>query len=142
MRARDKAGNVSAYTTAYTWYPSLVQQSATSVTYGGTWSSISSASSSGGSVKYALVAGASASMTFSGRAVAWVTTLRPTSGVARVYIDGLLAATIDTTSATTVYRQVVYSRAWSSYTTHTIKIVVVGTAGRPRVDLDAFELIR
>jgi hypothetical protein len=142
VRARDKAGNVSAYTTAYTWYPSLVQQSATSVTYGGTWSSISSASSSGGSVKYALVAGASASMSFSGRAIAWVTTLRPTSGAARVYVDGVLVATIDTTSTTTTYRQIVFSKAWSGYASHTIKIVVVGTAGRPRVDLDAFELLR
>ena len=43
-------------------------------------------------------------------------------------------------SATTL-RQVVFSKAWSSYASHTIKLVVVGTDGRPRVDLDAFEVI-
>ena len=142
VRARDKAGNVGSWTTAYTWNSSLVQQTSTSVKYTGTWTSGSDAAYSGGTVKFASAAGASASMTFSGRAVAFVTTVRNTGGAVQVWVDGVLASTIDTYAETTTYRQVVFSKAWSSYASHTIKLVVVGTADRPRVDLDAFEVIR
>jgi hypothetical protein len=142
VMARDRAGNVSAWAYASTWSPSLIQQTSASVAYAGSWSTSSSTSNSGGSARSATAAGASATLSFSGRAVAWVTTLRPTDGVAKVYIDGVLAATIDTKGASTTYRQIVFSKAWTSYGAHTIKIVVAGTAGRPRVDVDAFEVLR
>ena len=142
VRARDKAGNVGSWVYASTWNSSLVQQTSAAVTYAGTWTSSSASSNSGGSVKSATVAGASASMTFSGRGIAWVTTLRPTDGVAQVYFDNTLQLTVDTAAASTTYRQIVYSRAWSTYGSHTIKVVVLGTDGRPRVDLDAFEVMR
>jgi hypothetical protein len=142
VRARDKAGNVGAWVYASTWSSSLVQQSTTSVAYAGTWTTSSNIAYSGGSTRSASVAGASATLAFSGRAVAWVTTLRAAAGAAQVYVDGVLAATVDTVGASTTYRQIVFSKAWTSYGSHTIKIVVVGTADRPQVDLDAFEVLR
>jgi hypothetical protein len=39
--------------------------------------------------------------------------------------------------ATTKFRQLVWQYGWSSVGTHTIKIVVLGTSGHPRVDFDA-----
>ena len=71
-----------------------------------------------------------------------MTTLRAGGGEVQVWVDGVLAGTVDTYSESTAYRQVVFSKAWAAYGTHTIKLVVVGTADRPRVDLDAFEIIR
>jgi len=141
VRARDKAGNVGAWTTGYTWYARLRQNSYSSIVYTGSWAGKSYSLYSGGSVKASSVAGSTATLKFSGRAVGFVTTLRSTGGVVEVWVDGALAATIDTYSPTTVYRQVVFSKGWSSYGTHTIKLVVVGTPDRPRVDLDAFEVI-
>jgi hypothetical protein len=35
---------------------------------------------------------------------------------------------------------VAFSRSWSSWGTHTIKLVVVGTVDRPRAHLDAFAI--
>lgn len=142
VRARDKAGNLSAWVYASTWNSSLVQQSSTSVTYAGAWTTSSNGANSGGSAKSASTAGASATLAFSGRAVSWVTTLRDTGGAAKVYVDGVLAATVDTVGASTTYRQIAFSKAWTSYGAHTIKIVVVGTADRPKVDVDAFEVMR
>ncbi|HUG29602.1 MAG TPA: hypothetical protein VMQ65_03690 [Candidatus Limnocylindria bacterium] len=142
VRARDKAGNLGAWVYAPTWYASLTQNSSSSLAYMGTWKKGSSAQYSGGTVKFAKGPGASASMTFKGRAVAWVTTLRAAGGEVQVWVDGVLAGTVDTYAASTTYRQVVFSKAWSGYGTHTIKLVVVGTPDRPRVDLDAFEIIR
>ena len=142
VRARDKAGNLGTRVYSSTWYASLIQNSSTVVTYAGTWSAASNAGHSGGSAKYATAAGASATLTFSGRAFAWVTTLRPIGGEVQVWVDGVLAGTVDTYAETPTYRQVVFSKAWSTYGSHTIKLVVVGTPDRPRGELDAFEIIR
>ena len=138
VRARDKAGNVGSWIGPYPWRAALIQQNNSSIKLSGAWTNESGAAHSGGSVKTASAAGASASLTFHGRAVAWITTLRPDSGEARVYIDGALVATIDTNAGTTTERYVAYSRSWSGWGKHTIKIVVVGGQ---RVDLDAFATV-
>jgi hypothetical protein len=39
-------------------------------------------------------------------------------------------------------RAVVWSRAWARTGTHTIRIAVAATPGHPRVDVDAFEILR
>ena len=142
VRARDNAGNVGAWSPYYTWYPVLTQQSSASLKWTGSWATASNAEHSGGSAKSASAAGASVSYTFNGRAVAWVTTLRPDAGEVQVWIDGSKVATVDTRADETAYRQVVYAKGWTSYGTHTIKLVVVGTADRPVATLDAFELIK
>lgn len=141
VRARDKAGNVSAWTTAYSWYAYLRQNTYSSVAYTGSWATRSAAQASGGSVKASATAGSSATLKFSGRAIGLVTTLGPTHGVVQVWVDGVLNATIDTYADTVSSRRVVFSKGWSTYASHTIKVVVVGTADRPTFDLDAFEVI-
>lgn len=141
VRARDKAGNVSAWTTAYTWYAYLRQNSYSSIAYSGAWGTVAASSASGGSTKGSSSAGVSASLKFSGRAIGLVTTLGPTRGAAQIWVDGVLAATVNTYADTTSYRHVVFSKTWSSYAAHTIKVVVLGTAGHPRFDIDAFEVI-
>jgi len=143
VRARDRAGNVGSWVAGATRSATLLQQTSASVHYGGSWSStISSSSYSGGSVRYSTTAGASASLTTSARGLAFVTTRGPTRGAVKVYVDGVLKATVDLHSTTTQYRYVAYAIGFASLGTHTIKIVVVGTAGRPRVDLDGFEILR
>jgi hypothetical protein len=142
VRARDHAGNVGSWVASSTWRSSLAQQTTAAVTYTGAWSSESVAAFSAGSARYATAAGASVSYSFSGRSVAWVTRLAPTSGAVHVYVDGVLAATVDTTAASTSERALVFSKSWSSYGAHKIKLVVVGTADRPRADIDAFAVIR
>jgi hypothetical protein len=142
VRARDKAGNVGAWTTAYSWGTALRQNNYSSIVYAGSWSTTTVASASGGTFRASSSAGASATLAFSGRAIGLVATLGPTRGAVKVYVDGALIATIDTYADATVYRQVVFNRNWTSYGSHTIKLVVVGTAGRPSFALDAFEIVR
>ncbi len=142
VRARDKAGNIGSWTASSTWHAGLAQQTSGAVTYTGTWSSESVAAFSAGSARYATAASATATYSFSGRSVAWVTRLAPTSGAVQVYVDGVLSATIDTAAAGTSERVVAFSKSWTSYGAHKIKLVVVGTTDRPRADLDAFALIQ
>jgi len=57
-------------------------------------------------------------------------------------VDGVLKGTISTYSTTTRYRQNVFQFSWPTAGTHSVKIVVSGTSGHPRVDLDAFVVLK
>jgi hypothetical protein len=140
-RSRDRAGNVGAWTAGPTVRGSVYQNSSASVVYHGTWALSSSSLYSGGSARYSTAAGATATLTTSARSLAFVTTIASTRGSVRIYIDGAYRTTIGLSGAT-AYRRIVYSTGWATLGTHTIRIVVVGTAGHPRVDLDAFEVVR
>ena len=142
VRAHDAAGNVGGWIAGATSGSVVRQDTSGYLVYAGTWHAATYASFSGGSVRYSGVAGASAKLSFSGRSIAVVSTLAATRGAVKVYLDGVLVATVDTYSPTTAYRRVIWSRTFSSYASHTIKLVVVGTAGRPRFDLDAFLVLK
>jgi hypothetical protein len=142
VRARDRAGNVGGWAVGPTVRAYLPQQTYAGITWKGIWRTVSGPNCSGNSLAYGLGAGASATYSFSGRSIAWVSTLGPDRGAARVYIDGTLVTTVDLRSASVTYRRVAFATSWSTSSTHSIRIVVVGTAGRPRVDVDAFEVIR
>jgi hypothetical protein len=88
--------------------------------------------------RFATAAGATASYTFTGSGVGWVTATGPTRGSAKVYVDGVYTTTVRLYSSTTGLRRIAYAVNWTGQGTHTIKIVVIGTAGHPRVDVDAF----
>ena len=139
VRARDKAGNVGSWSGGLGWHPQLVQESHGDVAYTGAWSPAADGDFSAGRSRFATAAGASVKYTFKGRAIAWVTQLTPDSGAVAVYIDGDLVATVDTNADATTERFVAFSKSWTSYGKHTIKLVAVGGQ---RIDLDAFEVIR
>jgi hypothetical protein len=141
-RARDRAGNVGAWVAGSTIRAYLPQDAYAGLTWKGIWRTATGPQCSGGSLRFGLGAGASVTYAFTGRSIAWVTMLGPDRGAARVYVDGLLAATVDLQSSIVVYRRVAFARSWSAAGAHSLRIVVVGTAGRPRVDVDAFEVIR
>jgi len=139
VRAHDRAGNIGFWTAGITVKGTLLQQTSSAIAYHGTWTSVSSSSYSGGSLRFASAAGASASLTTSARGLAFVTTRGPTRGQARIYVDGILTATIDLHAASYQYRYVAYAASWSALGTHTLRVVVAGTG---RVDLDALEILR
>jgi hypothetical protein len=137
VRAVDRAGNTGAWATGLNQSPRLVQQSSTTVKYGGTWASTSAAAYSGGSARYATRAGAYATFTSTGRSIALVSTRATTRGQVKVYVNGVYQATVSMYGST-AYRQVAWQKTWSTAAKRTIKLVVVGTRGRPRFDLDGF----
>ena len=73
-----------------------------------------------------------------GRRVWWVAPMGVGGGIARVFVDGTLAATVDLSETPTGIhrRQTAFQKSWPAVGHHTIKIVV-GTRV-PRVDVDAF----
>jgi subtilisin family serine protease len=142
LRAQDTAGYWSAWAVSPGVRPTAVQDSSSTVTYSGTWSRYVNGWNSGGSTRYAGTGGKSVSHTFTGRAISLVMPKGPTRGSARIYLDGRLVATISTYSSSFSARRIVWSRAFATSATHTIRVVVAGTAGHPRIDLDAFIVMR
>jgi len=137
LRAHDAAGNVSGWSTiSFKTY--VRQENASGPTYAGSWTSVSSADAWGGQVRRADAFAESVSYTFTGRAVAWVAPVSPAYGKVRVYIDGVLKATLDLGALGTGSRRVMYAADFSGSTRHTIRIANLGTSGRPLVDHDAF----
>ena len=105
---------------------------------GGPWTHSTGAAFMFGSDIHAVKAGAAASITYTGKTFGWVSELGPGRGSAKVYQDGVLKATVSLYAAANTGPQVVWSNWFANSATHTIKIVVVGTAGHPRVDVDGF----
>ena len=138
LRARDAAGNWSDWVEAAPFAPLVVEESRASLVRTGTWSTYRSSAMSGGTTLFARRKGAAAAMRFSGRAVALVAPKGPSRGRAQVWIDGVRVATIGLWSSVTRPRRVMYTRSWANSGSHSIRVVVVGTAGHPRVDIDAF----
>lgn len=142
VRATDKAGNVGPWKAGPTIRPKLLQQSDDAIVFKGETHPASAASSSGGSVRYLAEGGALAKLTTSARSLSFVTTMGPNRGEARIYVDGELVTTVDLGAPGETYRYVAFTKTWSSVGTHTIRVVAVGTPSRPRVDVDAFGVIR
>jgi hypothetical protein len=142
VRARDKAGNVGAWVAGPTLWPSVLQQTSSSLAWSGSWATTSSSLFSGGSARSSSSAGASVSYAFSGRAIAVDVARGPAQGSVAIYVDGVLSATLNTNAATDAYGWVGWSRTFSSYGSHTLKLVVLGTVGHPTITLDALEVLR
>jgi hypothetical protein len=138
VNATDKTGLASSYNYGPSFQPLVTDQTSSSVTWAGTWSTTSSTSCYGGSERYTYNAGASATYSFTGSSVAWVAYKGPTRGSAQVWIDGVLTATVSLYASTTLSKAQVYAFNWPANGAHTIRVVNLATSGHARIDVDAF----
>ena len=142
VAATDRAGNRSALILSPIIRPAAYQDNSRAVIYRGRWGTARSTLFYGGTDHWSSARSATATLRFIGRSVAWVAPTGLTRGSARVYADGRLVATINLRTPSAAYKRLVFARSWGRSATHTIRIVVLGTAGHPRVDLDTFLIIR
>jgi hypothetical protein len=91
---------------------------------------------SGGKWRFSTHAGDTATFTFQGRKVAWVAVRDTNRGNARVTLDGVVTG-VDTNATTFEPRAESYVGS-AGGGTHTLVIKNLGTAGHPRIDVDAF----
>ncbi|MFG2657355.1 N-acetylmuramoyl-L-alanine amidase [Streptomyces sp. NPDC048425] len=138
MKADDYAGNTRTSSASFT--PVILQE--TSATKSGTWTSRSSTSYLGGKSYSSGSKAASLTWTFTGRSASWVASRASSSGQAYVYVDGVKVSTVDLKSSSTLYRQAMWTKSWSSSAKHTVKVVVVGTSGRPTITTDGLVYIK
>jgi subtilisin len=141
-RSRDGQGAWSPWVNSSSFSLAMTQAESKGVSYSGTWSTASISSTLGGKVRHSKQRNARATFSFSGRQVAIVSLTRATRGKAEVYVDGRLQTTVNLRSTTVAKRKVVFTRSWNKSSTHKLEVRVLATSGRPRVDLDAFVVLR
>jgi hypothetical protein len=137
VRAIDQAGNIGSWTYGSTFRLTHYGETNSRLRYSGTWAITRSSVFWGGQAKASSSAGARATISVTGRSVEWVARKGPTRGRAQVYVNGVLKATVDLYASTYLNKRVVWAATWSTSATRTISIRVLGTSGRPRVELDA-----
>jgi hypothetical protein len=124
---------------------SRVQETDRAVDYSAGWlGGDTSAAWSGGSATVSLVPGARASFGFHGTAIRWVGARGPRGGVARVLLDGVLAAEIDLYAPTEQIQAQVFAASGLADAHHTLTIEVTGqknvAAAAAGVVVDAFDV--
>lgn len=82
------------------------------------------------------------SFSFTGRSVALVSPKGTSRGSVKVYVDGAYVSTVDLHRSSAISKVIVFSRSWSTKARHTVRLVVLGTSGHPRVDVDGFIVVR
>jgi hypothetical protein len=142
VRAFDGVGNVSTWSEVSQLTTRVVQDGSRLLARTGTWRRSYRTTWSGGSTWYARTKGASLRYAFTGRGLAVVMPYGPGRGRAQIWVDGSLATTVDMYRSSILSRRIVFSRSWASSGSHVVKVVVLGTSRRPRVDVDAFLVIR
>lgn len=139
IRAKDRSGNIGGFSSFQALNPVVLQEGTSLATYTGAWSTSTNASMSGGKGRFTTSSTRRVSFTFTGKAVGWVTTRTTSSGRAAVYLDGVLATTIDLDATAIGYRRMVYRSSFATAGRHTIEIRPLGDG---RVDIDAFVILR
>jgi Fibronectin type III domain len=139
IRAIDAAGNVGAWAASVTVSPGLVSDR--SARYAGAWRTVRARSRLGGTERVASSPGASATFKVRARAVAWIATVGPGRGVAKVVVDGKVVATIHLGASATTSRRVVWTAVWHSAGFHAVQIRVVSPSHGP-VGVDALAILR
>ncbi len=139
VRATDMSGNVGKWSTSPAYALTFVQDGSSAISHDSAWKTTSESGAAGGTVLAASQAGASAQFQFKGDGFGFVTIVGPDRGKVAVYVDGSKVATLDLFANSETTQYVAFSRAWGSVGTHTVKLTVMGTPGRPRVDIDGFE---
>jgi len=127
--------------TVYDW----VEETSPSVTFSGLWNDNAGSPNSGGSAKLSMDPGARATFVFTGTQVSWIGLKDPWSGIANIYLDGNLVATVDAYSNSSPYRSQVYTAGGLTNTEHTLTIEATGTrnsvSGGSWIWVDAFETL-
>lgn len=141
VRAKDGAGNWSGYASGSAFTVDAFQENNSGFRYSGSWQTYTG-SYFGGQEYSSGSAGSWASLTFTGRGFAWYAATATNRGQAYVWVDGTYMGTVDTYSASTYLARAVLTRNWATSGTHTVQVQVVGTSGRPTIDVDAFVALR
>jgi hypothetical protein len=141
VRPIDRVGRVGAWKTAKPMLGVRVDDSQSSVTWAGSWSTAALSSYIAGKTHWTNANGATAKITFSGTQIAWVGPVGPTRGQAKVYLDGTYLKTVDLKASSFQARKLLFATSVGSGQ-HVLTIRGSGTSGRPTVAVDAFYVVR
>ncbi len=139
---RASAGSINSIATRFEQDAAAVAYTCPQYT---TWYTGTYALHSGGTAALATNPECRAAFSFTGTAVSWIGDRDPWSGIARVYVDGILEATVDTYAATAQLQAVLFSTSGLGPGTHSLTIEATGThtaaSGGSWIWIDAFDVV-
>ena len=137
VRLRDSADNSGPWYTGPRFDARLVQDKSSRFGWSaGDWQRVQKNKASGGTLSYATRPGSQSALTFTGRAVAVVGTMGPDRGRAEIYVNGKLLGDVDLYSPTYRWRVLVFSHSWAKSAERLIRVDIVDSPDRQRVDVD------
>ncbi len=144
VSATDNAGNPAGPArTSPAYRPTFYRPIASaSVALVGWWGWARCSPCVGGRLRSSSVRNSRVTLTTTAWAIGWVTVRGPARGSARVYRDGVLQGAYSLYARLNLTRFLVTSRTFPTLARHSMRVVVVGTAGHPRIDVDVFIVIR
>jgi len=114
------------------------QEANSAIVYTGAWREAPYPAYAGRNARWTNEAGATATLTFTGRTVVWFGPSGPTRGRANVIIDGQPAGTVDLYALRFRPKTRIFATTLAEAGTHTLAIEVVATRGRSTVAIDQF----
>jgi len=130
-----------ALTATSSW--ARVESTDPSVSYSAGWTVDTSRAWSGGSAMVTKATGNQATLTFNGTSVNWIGARGTATGIARVFVDGVMRADVDTYQPSEEIRVSMFTVNDLANTTHTLTIQALGTKNALSSDtiivVDAFE---
>ena len=141
VRAIDRNGQAGDWRSSDWVIPTALSDSSTAIHYSGTWAFVNYSTYLNRRAHWTKTRSASVTYTFDGASVAWAGPVGPTRGQARVIVDGRLVATVDTYRSVFKARDVLWAASLKDGR-HTLRIQVLGTAGRPTVAVDGLYVLR
>lgn len=114
--------------------PGRYEQDDPLVSYTGEWLTRAAVRDSAGSSSVATARPASASLTFDGTGVEWVSRTARSNGIARVFIDEVRVARVDGYSSSTLHRVRLFDSGDLLTGRHTIRIVLTGRKSAAATD--------
>jgi subtilisin len=136
IRAADGAGNWSPWVSGLPLRLGIVQDTNPNLRWTSGWSKGTSSWASGGTMRYTSRAGASVTLTTTAKTLAFVAPVSSNRGSARIYVNGVLQATVSLYASTGASRRILWTKTYAAGTKQ-VRIEAVGTSGRPRIDVDA-----
>lgn len=120
------------------------EQNNPALNYTGTWYSNTNPQQSGGSAVLAVDAGSRASINFIGTGITWNAYRDEYSGIAKVYLDGVLQPLVDTYQSPAKAQSPAYAITGLPSSTHSLTIEVTGTksalSGGSWIWIDSFDV--
>ncbi len=142
VAAKDGAGNWSGWAEGATIKPVLYDDNLSAITYSSGWTRAAWNAATGGYLAVSAQTDATFRLRFTGRNIAWVATYATNRGQARVWLDGTYLGIVDLYRDSTLARAIVLSQNVSTGAEHELVVQVVGTANRPKVDLDGIVILK
>lgn len=141
VRAIDDEGNASPWVESPAVIPRIVSDRSPAITLGGRWVPHLTRKALGGSLMASRTRGSSATIAFRGTALGLISTHARSRGELILDARAADATLVDLGVTPRDARLVAGVRTWPDSTLHRVVMQVVGTPGRPRVDIDGLVLL-